>query len=241
MNNLIITIISIALVAVAAIMAAFYGGVAFENNQYNASASALITQNEQILAAANLYASATGTTDFGTIGMNSLYTGGYLSTFPELAGFGPLPYQNNPTTAVYESGCPVVSGYKSWISRSLMSYGGINYIEVFMKLNDPYNGTCWLQNAGNGYGFESINYANHPYILLAKAINKALGTVPSGATIAPSGIPYAPNGYSQVLGTSLSGWGYLAVSGGVPVVGYCVLDYDHTVSNQTQISCLFSS
>jgi hypothetical protein len=54
MANLIITIIAIALVAVAALMGAYYGGTAFNQGQDRARASALMNQAAQIQAAVQL-------------------------------------------------------------------------------------------------------------------------------------------------------------------------------------------
>ena len=51
MANLIITIISIALVAVAALMGAYYGGTAFSSGQAKSLASTLVSQGQQIAAA----------------------------------------------------------------------------------------------------------------------------------------------------------------------------------------------
>jgi hypothetical protein len=51
MANLIITVIAIALVAVASLMGAYYGGTAFVEGQAKAQANTLITQSEQIAAA----------------------------------------------------------------------------------------------------------------------------------------------------------------------------------------------
>ena len=75
MSNLIITIISIALVAVAAIMAIFYGGVAYENAQVNAMADAIMNDSQQLLQAARLWSSLNGYSDIS--GMGTAQTGGH--------------------------------------------------------------------------------------------------------------------------------------------------------------------
>ena len=56
MSNLIITVISIALVAVAALMGAYYGGSAFMDGQATAQANQLINTARQISSAWQLYA-----------------------------------------------------------------------------------------------------------------------------------------------------------------------------------------
>jgi|GEM_PF-3972330 len=99
MANLIITIISIALVAVLAIAGIYYGGSAFGESQSTAIANGLNQEAAQISAAINLYMSTTGQ-DFATqvVNTGSAYPGGgyseaqvatllspnYLSTFPSI-------------------------------------------------------------------------------------------------------------------------------------------------------------
>jgi hypothetical protein len=60
MANLIITVISIALVAVAAVMGAYYGGSAFMEGQKKAQVNALISSAEQISAAWTMKVIANG-------------------------------------------------------------------------------------------------------------------------------------------------------------------------------------
>ncbi|HCM83720.1 MAG TPA: hypothetical protein PKW15_04380 [Alphaproteobacteria bacterium] len=56
MANLIITIISVALVAVAAIMGSWYGGQAFQSGQAKARATKIVSDQNQLAAAWHLYA-----------------------------------------------------------------------------------------------------------------------------------------------------------------------------------------
>ena len=55
MANLIITVIAIALVAVASLMGAYYGGAAFLNNQSAANASTVLNESQQIAGAWQSY------------------------------------------------------------------------------------------------------------------------------------------------------------------------------------------
>ena len=57
MANLIITVISIALVAIAALMGAYYGGRAFMDGQARAQANTFLSQAGQLSGALNLYLS----------------------------------------------------------------------------------------------------------------------------------------------------------------------------------------
>ena len=60
MSNLIITIIAIALVAVAATMAAYYGATAWNESNERAKAVTLLNQKEQIKQAAAMYKAKSG-------------------------------------------------------------------------------------------------------------------------------------------------------------------------------------
>ena len=72
MANLIITVISIALVAVAALMGAYYGGSAFMDGQAKARANAIVLGAEQVAGALRLYAVNNG-------GSLTLTNGNWLS------------------------------------------------------------------------------------------------------------------------------------------------------------------
>lgn len=63
MANLIITIISIALVAVAALMSAYYGGQAYQNAQAKAKANEIINSANQIASAVQVWKTSTLKTD----------------------------------------------------------------------------------------------------------------------------------------------------------------------------------
>lgn len=85
MANLIITVISIALVAVAAVMGAYYGGSAFMTGQGNAKANQLVAGAEQIAAGATLWTSSTGRIEYEDLQFNFLVTQNYLSSLPNVA------------------------------------------------------------------------------------------------------------------------------------------------------------
>lgn len=81
MFSLIITIISIALVAALAVASVYYGGNAFSQGTAKANASALVAQAQQIAAANTLYANDNS----GVLAADTatLKTGGYLASVPE--------------------------------------------------------------------------------------------------------------------------------------------------------------
>ncbi len=83
MSNLIITVISIALVAVAALMGAYYGGEAFMQGQAKAQANEIVNAFEQANAALQFY-NAENSTQWEPSGWNDLdfLVPKYLSSVP---------------------------------------------------------------------------------------------------------------------------------------------------------------
>jgi len=81
MFSLIITIISIALVAALAVASVYYGGAQFSQGTAKAQAAPLVSQAQQIAGANTLYANDNG----GTLATDveaDLVAGGYLSGVP---------------------------------------------------------------------------------------------------------------------------------------------------------------
>lgn len=83
MFSLIITIISIALVAALAVATIFYGGSAFNKGSAKAAASTLVSQAQQIAGAEVLYQNDNGALDTST-GLTGLTAGGYLTNVPAI-------------------------------------------------------------------------------------------------------------------------------------------------------------
>lgn len=114
MANLIITVISIALVAVAALMGAYYGGSAFMEGQANAKANAFTSTAEQIRGAYAIRRATTGQKDISQ-GFEELVNENYLDASVmaicrsiDMNGGSELDDCNYSGTAGYES-------YKSFI------------------------------------------------------------------------------------------------------------------------------
>jgi len=80
MANLIVTVIAIALVAVASLMGAYYGGSAFLKGSAKAAASALVNQGQQIAAGWVLFANDNGGT--APTSVEVLVTGNYITENP---------------------------------------------------------------------------------------------------------------------------------------------------------------
>ncbi|HCM83818.1 MAG TPA: hypothetical protein PKW15_03085 [Alphaproteobacteria bacterium] len=89
MANLIITIISIALVGVAALMGAYYAGEAFYSGQAKAKANSIVNAANQIEGAIRIWASTNmkGNTDYpdwnSVTGASSELISGYLTQMPQ--------------------------------------------------------------------------------------------------------------------------------------------------------------
>lgn len=83
MFSLIITIVSIALVAAVALATLFYGGNAFRQGTADAQATKVLNQAQQLLAASELYYADKGA---WPPNVPSLVTGGYLTSLPVALG-----------------------------------------------------------------------------------------------------------------------------------------------------------
>lgn len=246
MSNLIITIISIALVAVAAIIGIFYGGAAFQSAQVAAQANAMIAQNQQIFAAAQTYSLNNGGS-VNVIPMCALINGNYLSSWPDNIMLGPAPHNGSTTTTgSFDSQCYGIAGYSGSLQRLIETYNNSIYIIIRIFTTSP---SCPPAVA---YGSDNLASANDPMVLVAKAFNNSSAArVPAGATYASSGLPYLP-GYPSTIPkvnattsgacpTMTSGnYALLVDAGGNPITGYCGIGND---GSQTVpfITCQFSS
>lgn len=119
MFSLIITIISIALVAALAVATIYYGGDAFNQGSSKAKASTVINQAQQIAGANTLYKSDKGSF---TDSLSALQTGKYLASVPT-ADVVATPGYTVSTANV--------------VSATLVA----NTTEVCQKINDIANGT----------------------------------------------------------------------------------------------------
>ncbi len=224
MSNLIITIISIAIVGIAAAMGIYYGGVAYENAQINATANAIMNEAQQILNAERLWStnnnqpdiSGMGTAGASGTGMSMLVSSKVLSTWPSFAGTigvsgylsnpGPQPYigssqtAGNITTGTFDWGCYNIGGYAGKLVRSIFSYNNENFVTYDFYQNNPYTGPCQTNNGNFSSSTTDISQANHPIVKITKAINAAMNQIPANANLATMpyiGLPYYPSGSTQ--------------------------------------------
>lgn len=261
MSNLVITIISIALVAITALAGIYYGGPIQQSYQASIIANTMISQSGQINAAARAYAADSGQDyTYPNFTLGALVANKYLSTYPPNASFAytmqlaTAAVTTNPNSAARDYSCYNLGGYSGTMWRTAgtpSAFRGRFLVTWQIFLDDPPT-PCALgligpstNGAGAGQGgFENSYYATHPMVLAAIAINKQLQRVPSTATYAPSGLPYAPTGFSSPFGILASGTGigrYFTDSSGTLQVNYCFLNGASGATNITNIYCVFES
>lgn len=117
MFNLIITIISIALVVAMAAAAVYYGGEAFTQGTSKANAATLVTQAQQINGAITLYTNDNGGAAPASVG--DLATGGYLQSSPV------VPPNAASGSFTLSSGDSVVSGVNAEVCDRLNDAVGL--------------------------------------------------------------------------------------------------------------------
>jgi hypothetical protein len=193
LNNLIITIIGIALVAVAAAMGLFYGGTAYENSNAQALAATLLSQTHQLYAANMQYMIDHGMesfNDFPNDNISPNYTDGLVPIF------------NVPVHNLYNqdeiicpsSGDVTLSGQQVYMQRSHGNLFGNNVI-VYNLFAGSNPAAC----GGNSIGAIDLSLAssaNNILVKICKAINSLTVIPSSGFTIAASGLPYSNTGTS---------------------------------------------
>lgn len=140
MANLIITIISIALVAIAAIMGAYYGGTAFVEGQAKARAAKIVNDLSQLDAAIKLY----GVNNSGT------------KVIPNAPFFSPVAGNWNVFVSDYMSGPPMpdeLSGaMANYMCAKLANASGGGYDEMLpcSDTSGVYDGSFLIAPVSEG-------------------------------------------------------------------------------------------
>lgn len=116
MFNLIITIISIALVVAMAAAAVYYGGTAFTNGTAKANAATLVTQAQQLNGAITMFKNDNGGSAPASVG-DLVYGGEYLQS-------APVPGSAATGTWALSSGDSVITGVGSETCAQLNSASG---------------------------------------------------------------------------------------------------------------------
>lgn len=156
MANLIITIISIALIAIAALMGAYYGGAAFLNGQAKANADALIGQAEQDLGAWAVYATDRGGSwNLSSIsGLSNVTPQAYLQALP----ISPAGITNSASPPA--GGNQTISTTGGWNLANLSDVSAgtaANYNGIYMQLTDDTTGASVCQTINQMIGGSSLS------------------------------------------------------------------------------------
>ena len=196
MANLIITVIAIALVAISALMGAYYGGSAFIKNQMSANATTVINQCSQLVGAWSAYLSDnvnTPPTNLTSLTTNAA-TNNYLQQIPSAPA--------EPTG---------VSAFPIFVATASATVGGVAGTYYFAYadmgrpgtgvtagLSDPNSGACArIQKTATGVVTTSLATAAQGSLfqsgngifgcgILSGSISGGLGgaTVPAGDLVA---------------------------------------------------------
>ena len=196
MANLIITVIAIALVAVASLMGAYYGGSAFLNNQAAAGASTVMNEGQQVAGAWQNYMSDNYNATPATV--TALVTNNYLQTVPIV----PAAANHAAATAVY-----------------VAPYGGHNYL--FADVGTPTVGQATYADPASAACQKIVKTATGATIPTAQANTAATGL--AAGNIASSATYGNQTFGCAVLSAALAGG--LAGSGTAPAAGDYVLEY----------------
>ena len=115
MFSIIVTLISIALVACLAIASMYYGGNLFAQSAVNARTTQLLAEASQIQGAVELFKAENGRNPSGPV---ELATGGvYHKAFPDNWGGGPSYLSTNPTAdSVSQDSCVMFNQKRLGIS-----------------------------------------------------------------------------------------------------------------------------
>ena len=188
MANLIITVIAIALVAVASLMGAYYGGSAFLNNQSAANASTVLNQGQQLAGAWQAYLGDNLNTPPTTAA--ALITANYLAQIPTA-----------PAAAGSVNAAPIFIGFAN---THYYAYADVGHPSTSTPATDPNASACLrIVKTATGSNTQSIQS------LAPGAIASTTGTSGSGnATFGCgkiSSAPTAPTGFTNTGTAPVSG------------------------------------
>jgi hypothetical protein len=239
LNNLIITIIGIALTAVAAAMAIFYGGTALSGSQAQILANTLISESQQLMTTNTEYMLDKGLGSFDDIGADAPaianYTQGRIPilgmttyAFDQIASYSQL--DNGAlgiTTDSQSATIPSVAGQSLYVYRYNDMVSGVNAIVYDMSLGGPVD-------------FAPAGMANNVIVEMCKDINAQMPP-PVGTTYSDSGLPQMSTVTSSATGPSnppnhsLGGW---YVDSTRTTLNYC---YIGSTGDTTRMYFVFSN
>jgi len=215
MANLFITIISIALVAIAAIAAAYYGGMAYTNARTGAMATTLVEQIQQVAAAGALWRGNYGVTSVcDPVSLSGNYANGLCGgglwfqygwgVFDAGKYIYPLPQP--PSDQILVAG-----DFSTIISKGggEVILDGVTYEIDFGFYNDGNGDFYSVTIEPGGAVWDSSSRTNPTpsmtYVKICQQINAHVPTLPIGITMdAITGLPVSAAG-ANVYGPYLSG------------------------------------
>ena len=224
MFSLIITIISIALVAALALATLYYGGAAFNKSAATADATKLISQSQQLQGAAELYKADTGAYP---VSMAALVLQNYLKSIPVAAVQSAPVALMGSALAAGQPWVMVLSGYPVFAlapvteavckSVNQQSYGqsGILKTARKTKLNQCYGtdvNSLIMVTSSNGAMLELVAASPSAVMALGPVTNDPIPTADS-------------------TDTSAAGWlvAPAAAAAAVPIGGLTFLDDNNVV------------
>jgi hypothetical protein len=201
MANLVITVIAIALVAIASLMGAYYGGAAFLNNTNKAQAFAVMNQGVQIAGAWQDY--MVNNLSAPPTDLSSL-TPTYLSSIPQYPASKNGPTASAPWAVI--SG--VVSGSTHYYGIADMGLSGANAASG--TTTDPNAAAClWVIKAGSDSS--PVNPSSGAFFTAIAPGGTGIGNATYGCALATSDVAF---------GTPLTNSGALPTTGGAAVGHY---------------------
>lgn len=214
MTNLIVTIISIALAAIAILMVSFIANDVMINGTNQSRMNMFLEENRQIYAAATQYITENGLSSFSGVTFTQLYQGKYLGSTVPIMGVAVKSSGTADATCQGTTSPGVVDGYEALYTRSMCQINGVNVVNNYFRMNTPFNNNCLLQNNT----FTNASAAAHPIVKMCLQIN-AKANLPSGLTYAASGLPYPPDGANA----NCDGGGNTRYFNGTNKFGYCYI------------------
>jgi hypothetical protein len=193
MANLIITIISIALVAAVAIVGALYVSNNFGTWEAGARASTLISQSRQIYTADTQYLTDKGLSTFGDFNIDLPIIANYLVK-PDILGLparsNTVPCCGTSSSATYHHTCAndtvptTMDGNGVYIQRTIGYIAGVSVVAYNFTLTSASSTNCYAASGS----YTNAASATNPIVQMCLKIN-SMTTLPSGLTYAANGLP----------------------------------------------------
>jgi hypothetical protein len=230
MSNLIVTIISILLVAVVAMIGAYYMNTMMNPSIAQTRANMIYLQSRQLMASDMQYMLDKGLGDFNAFGPDTPAIANYttgrvnilnLDTYGQRStGIYPTLTSTTGRHVTLNSATPPIpgtlDGYPVTILRTNCNANNLNFIAYWMAPTLISNGYT-----SAGIDLSLASSVTHPLVQMCLKLN-AMTKLPSGLTYAPSGLPYA-NSTSSTCAPG-SGGQTVDYDSGFTQTNYCAIE-----------------